>query len=476
MRKQCAIYWTFGEKEYKFEVIVIDMITKKILLINPPNREIRNTYPHSGLASLASILKKRGHEVLVLDYIFSPNIPQIQHFITTYKPDVVGISLFTASKNNADAVINEILKLVNIPIIVGGAHASLYYEDLANDNRLDYIIRGEGELLIIEIIEKAKKEEKPKIINTDLLVNVEKIPLPDYTLFYEYEKIEDYPLLTSRGCPYGCTYCCVRFVSSQRWRPRETKQCIEEIKKAKMDLPNLKGIEIMDDNPSFRLEHLKEFLRIFNKEKFELNFAIANLRADSIDSDILILLKEANCRHLALGVEHGNKEIFENIKKGESLDIIKSAGKLIKDTSIKLSCCFIIGLPGDSLERTRESILFAKELNADHCFWNTFIPYKGTEIRKYFDEKGIIINEIGHPTIYSGTSNTICIEPCAPTPEFSAEKQKKAFVMAMLETHNYPMKLIFKLLPYAVKYRLFWEFLYFILGKIRGVLRNGKME
>lgn len=442
----------------------------RVLLINASNQRIKNglpnVLPHTGFASLASVLKKRGHKVLVLDYAIFPKTPKVEYIIHNFKPDVIGITLFTRTKYDADAIIDKILEHTNAPIIVGGPHASLYYEDLETDRRLDYIIIGEAENIITEIVENAKKEDKPKIFKATL-PSPEKIPFPDYTSFYNYEKIEDYPLSTSRGCPYHCSFCCTGLVSSRKWRPRPPDQCVEEIKYAKKILPNLKKLTIVDDNPTFDLNRFKEFTRLYLKENLSLKLVLFNLRADKIDEELLQLLKEAGCDYVVIGVEHGDPEVFKQIRKGETLENIKKAAEMINKFGFKLDCSFIIGLPGDTLKRTQRSIKFAKELKANYCGWNFISPHKGTKVREWYQQKGYTIKDemLFQPNV--ATDSTIYLEPTVTSPDFTAEEQKKAYVAAKLGTCSYPLKVTFKLIPYVIRFRLYREYCYFIFLKIR---------
>ena len=120
---------------------------KKVLLINPRNKRIHNSFPHLGLAMLSAMLKKAGHQPLVLDYLIFPNIPSIDDFMRQFEPDVVGVSIFSASFNESAKVI-ETVKNYGTPIIIGGPHVSIYAEDLTKLG-VDYIVKGEAELVIV---------------------------------------------------------------------------------------------------------------------------------------------------------------------------------------------------------------------------------------------------------------------------------------------------------------------------------------
>jgi len=415
---------------------------------------------------LSAMLKKAGHKPLVLDYLIFPNIPSIDKFMERFKPDVAGVSIFSASLKESVRVIEKIKKY-NIPIIIGGAHVSIYGKELSALG-VDYIVKGEAELVISEIVKHASKRQSPNIIQAILPDNLDELPFPDFKSFYNHENIISYPLLTSRGCPYNCSFCCVSSVSSKKWRPRNAHLCIEELRYAVKYLPKIKNVEIMDDNPTVYPTHFKKFLKMYIdcglSNEIE-NFAVANVRADKIDEELIVLLKKAGVKHIAVGVEHGDEEVFDFIGKGEKLDDIKMAARLIKSSGIKLGCCFIIGLPQDSMQKAMKSIELAKELDADYYFWNFLAPYKGTRARGWFEKNGRILREANEPLIFSGSLDTICPEPYASSNIFSLSEIKRTFLMAMLETDQYKIRKMLnpfwlsKLLNLTIRYRVFGSFI-----------------
>src|SRR3989338_3383513 len=178
---------------------------KRVLFANPRRNTTTNQVPHMGLAILASILKKRGHEILVVDYNLIPDAPNIPSFIRKFKPDVIGITIYTANTKEADKIIGDSkIFAPNTPLIVGGPHPTLYYDESQKDNRIDYIVRGEAELVIMDLVENAKKEKIASIIQARERVNPDDVPYPEYKVFYKWQYIRGYSIMTSRGCPYRC--------------------------------------------------------------------------------------------------------------------------------------------------------------------------------------------------------------------------------------------------------------------------------
>ncbi|MBM4241943.1 MAG: B12-binding domain-containing radical SAM protein [Euryarchaeota archaeon] len=438
-------------------------ITKRILFFNAKREKCESTSPHLGLAMLAAVLNGKDHEVLVVDYQFKHDAPSPETFINEFKPDVIGLTLYTATMREAAKIMDVVFKF-KIPIMVGGPHATLYYDRL--DDRIDYIILGEAENVIETVVINAKIETKSQIIKTEP-PDPKKLPYPDFTSFFSYNDVRNYPLLMSRGCPNDCNFCCVHLISTRKWRFRYPEDCVDELLYAKRKLPDLNSVIIYDDNPMLVKKHITRFIKMYLEKDIDLPLNIINTRADRLDEDVIKLLKEVKCPSIALGVESGDPEVFETINKGETLDEIKKTAKLIKKHKIPLYLCFVIGLEGDTLEKTEHSINFANKLKPDHIYWNMITPFRGTKIREWYDINGKVSSLVNHSSWVDG--DFMCEEPCAETPEFTVDERKKAYVMAILRTNDTRLKLtdILRLIPYVKKYTLYKDFIYWLPEKIR---------
>ena len=460
-------------KELKKIKKVLEKKKKRILFINPRRSTTTSRSPHMGIAILASILKKRGHDAFVVDYNLIPNANPISYFINKFNPDIIGISIYTANTKEANQIIESINKTnSSLPIIVGGSHPTLYSKEMQEDNRIDYISVGESELIIIEVVEKAKKEKKPIIIIPKEIVDPNDIPYPDYKTFYGWRHIRGYPIMTSRGCPYRCSFCPVMTLSAKKWRPRDPEDCIKELERAKKELNPHLHVFVQDDNPLVIPERFYRFLKIYVK-KIKMRIAITNMRADDVNDRLLILLKKANCDSVGIAVEHAHPEVFNKINKGETLETIEKAAKVVKKHKMLLSFCFIIGLPGDNLKRIKESIKFANKYNPDTIYWNMVIPYRSTAIRGWFEKYGKIYDEIGKTSLADGDFR--CEEPCVETPDFTMHDRKKAHYMCLLRTidDRLSMGKIISIYKEVVKYDLLRDFFYWLP---RGIMKSFKRK
>ena len=448
---------------------------KRVLLINPKMRDSPMKFPHNGLAILAGILKKRGHDVLVVDYAFLPDNKKkdISYFYNSFKPDVVGVSMYTQNSDYGENIIRKITELSpNTPIMVGGPHALMHHESLQKNKNIDYIFVGEAELTIISVVEIAKKEKTARIIQSDEILKLNYVPLPEYKSFYEWQTITEYPIMTSRGCPNKCSFCVSICFAHRFWRPRNPEQCIKELEIAKKEMsPNLRFV-VFDDCPTVDKERFNKFLELYIK-KINSELSIVNTRADSIDEKMLSLMKKCPLRFLSIGVEHGNPEVFKMVNKGETFEQIENACKLIKKQGIRLGVSFIIGLPGDSFEKTMDSIRFYKKLGAEQLSLNLMMPYKNTVARDWFEKNGGKFYDefesgktIAHPLQ--------CPKAMVETPGFTAFQRKKAFYMFLFKVAEPRLKLRYmpRIITIAGKYGLLQEFLFWIPHGVITSIKN----
>lgn len=395
-----------------------------------------------GFTLLGEILSKSGHQVKVIDYTFlrwlknGVYIPSFREILEDFSPDVIGISVFTYLYDECNKLIAEISHLSKAPIILGGPHATLFPEDFMQDNRVSYIVRGEAENIILDLVNNASRQPIPVIINC-LIPDPEDIPSINLDIALGSNYLKEYQIQLSRGCPFDCSFCNIDLISGRRVRSRDLQVCINQIKEAKDRYPNIKMVTITDDCPNFNKERFKQFLRKFAEINIDCILIVDNMRADLIDEETVKLYKSAGGRNICLGVENGNPEVFRLINKRESLEKIIYAAELCHNYNLELGLCFVIGLPGDSLKRTRDSIDLANKLKPVYIFWNMCIPWPNTKVYDWFKENGTIENIRNFSTLID-TRIGFGIPP-AFSPNFTKEERIKAWLMANLETYTLPI-------------------------------------
>jgi radical SAM superfamily enzyme YgiQ (UPF0313 family) len=428
----------------------------RILLVHLRKTTAEICMPHLGLASLATVLRQAGHTSVVFDEVLHEpgQLPSLAQVIVDTRPDVIGFTSYTATRDRLYDLLAQVRRDTNLPLLVGGPHATLFTDDLVATGLPDYVVQGEAEGFITDVVQRAQRLPQPEVVPTTP-PDVTQLPWPVYDDFIGHERIDTYPLLTSRGCPYKCNFCGVHKVASHRWRARGPQDCVAELAANLPKLPRVHAIRISDDCPTGKPERFKEFLRLFIEMDLKLPLGVDNLRADLLDAELVDLLKAAGCGMLCFGVESGNPEVFAGVNKGETHEQIRHAAALTKAAGLQLALCFVIGLPGDNSQRHEDSIRFARELNPTLVFWNLAHPFPGTEMHSWFVEQGAQLDPPRTYTSYD-THSLVCPEPTVSTSDFTKWQRRRAYFQAVVETDQYSFNrhAPWHLLTGAIRYRL----------------------
>jgi tRNA A37 methylthiotransferase MiaB len=369
-----------------------------------------------------------------VDYAFSPKAPLLPSWLSDFSPHLCGLTLYTAHMKYARKAFAEIRRRTAVPIVVGGPHATLYAESLAEERFGDWIFRGECDSKFAEELPWISRESETRIVSA-VPPDLASIPVPDFDPAFGSERMSTYPVQLSRGCPFACSFCSVKHLSTRSVRYRSLEACLDEIAAAVRTRPSLREVRIVDDCPTYDLERFKDFLRRYRDRRFGLPLHIDNLRGDRIDGEMLDLLKAIGVDHVCIGVESGNQKVYDAIHKGEFLEEIVAAGRLIKSKGLRLYTCFIIGLPEATADAERDSIALARALKPDWIYWNMFQPQKATAARTWFEDHGRVFRE-EDKTSYQGLILAAAEPPCE-TPEFPAVERVRSHLAATLATGAY---------------------------------------
>lgn len=416
---------------------------KKILFFNPAkNDSFIVDRVHMGFTLLGQILTQAGHDVKVFDYAFlnalqgKLPIPTVREVISDYKPDAVGISVFTYLYAESLALIEEVSSLTEAPILLGGPHITLFPEDFCHDSRISYLVCGEAEAVITDIIDSLERKPTPEIIRAQGPAGAA-IPAVNLDIVHGSALLKNYQIQLSRGCPFSCSFCNVESIAGGRTvRVRSLGTCIDEIREAKRSYPNIQAFVITDDCPNFDRERFKIFLKRFAALETGCSLQIDNVRADLIDEEMLRLYIRAGGTNICLGTESGDAEVFRLVNKGESLDALVKSIELVKKFNLSLGLCFVIGLPEDTLEKFHRSLELAKSVKPDYVFWNMCTPWPGTPVYEWFRTHGEIGDVRGFSTLVDPEFNFSL--PRAWSNDFPRDDRVRAWLIANLETFALP--------------------------------------
>ncbi|MFC1700637.1 B12-binding domain-containing radical SAM protein [Patescibacteria group bacterium] len=413
-------------------------------------------YAHNGLAYLSGSLSSC-HKARVFDLnLLKWDEREFLKRSVEFNPDIIGFSIKSSNiieVNRLAVLLSE--KIKKAVLVAGGPHITLVGVDFFNKigSLFDYGFIGESETNFAEFCDKFSNNYDVRNVN-GLVYNkngqwsvnsieynqqLDNINFPDYSSFVgiDYSVIH-YPLLTSRGCPYQCIYCSVNKISGRRWRYRSPQSVILELKQAK-EKYGIKYFSILDDNFTLNKQRAIDICDLLIKENINLKWGCPNgLRADSLDIELVRKMKQAGCDSVSIGIESGDKKIFDFINKGETLYDIKMAINLLREEQIKTTGFLIVGLPYDSIRATKNTLKFLKSLNIFGGFkWNMLVPYPKTFIWSWVEKNGRFLIDFTKSRHFN--RNGIVVDPTFETIEFSAKQRKRAFILANISTGNYHM-------------------------------------
>ncbi|CAN2040209.1 anaerobic magnesium-protoporphyrin IX monomethyl ester cyclase [Candidatus Magnetomoraceae bacterium gMMP-15] len=371
----------------------------KVLLINPPRYNPVDPYDHPeypsiSLAYIAATLKE---DVKCIDAKYEKlNFEQLEEKIKAFnKVDIVGVTSMTHNIGDAHVAINVVKKYHPYAKgIVGGCHVTAKPEEsLLNYNSFDIAVISEGEETFPELISALKNgtdlnkvdgicfRERDRIILTSprsFIEDIDTIPLPAWHFFSNIN--QTLPIITTRGCPFKCNFC--MRVLGNKIRYRSPEQVIDEIKYM-VNKYGISRIYFQDETFTINKKRLKKILNMLIDENLnnKINWWVQT-RVDSVDLEILKLMKKAGCVEIGFGIESGNDEILKKTGKKITKQQAINAVSIAKQVGIKVYTFFIFGHPNETIDQIKDTIRFATQLNAHSAVFGMMVPYPGTKIRE----------------------------------------------------------------------------------------------
>jgi anaerobic magnesium-protoporphyrin IX monomethyl ester cyclase len=332
-----------------------------------------------GLCYLAGILEKNGHDVVVRDYTFWTK-RQIKKDVNKFSPALIGIPCFTLLRMKSFALARMLKKAMpKSPIVIGGPHATFFPEHVFELTPADFVVSGEGDYTILELAQQLEsgknfggikgliyKDGAGKIVKNmprEQIRNLDELPTPIYDDF-DMSRQKDIPVISSRGCPFGCTFCSTNRFWGRNYRYRSAKNVVDEIE-ALVKKYSKKKILFWDDNFTLNKKRTIEICDEIIKRDLKIEFT-ADARVDGIDEELLKKLKEAGCRQLNFGIESGSPTILKNISKGYDIELAKERLKLTQKY-VGVLPLLMFGNKGESNETVDETIKFIKEAVPNHA-------------------------------------------------------------------------------------------------------------
>ena len=418
------------------------------------------------LAYVAAVLEKE-HEVQVIDvpnegwnnleeidgakYRQGLKKNEVIARIKNFNPDVVVITVPFSGWSNAAFDVADTVKKVdnNIATVLIGLHPSARPTECLEQRTVDFVVIGEPEETVQElasVLEHGKKDELKKVKGIGFIENgetvitaprpfiqdLDSLPFPARHLlpmkqFFEAAKKmpisgnlrkPSVRLLTSRGCPYGCTFCSNHIVMGRQWRARSAENVVAEIEQI-IATYGIRQIDFLDDNIAFDRKRLITICDLIVEKDLNIEWCTPNgVRADSLDEELLRIMRKAGCQSILIAPESGVQRVVDQIiKKKQDLKKVEEVVVAAKKLGIKVGCFFIIGMIGETKEDIKATIRYAyklRKLGAERFYFSYATPLYGTELHKQAKQGGFLKSTFSDEALSE-------VKPLIETPEFTCD-------------------------------------------------------
>jgi len=348
---------------------------------------------------LSAVLKEAGHKTC-LTHINQDMIPDdetlIINDIKKNNPDLIAFTCTSLEYVRANEIAGAIKKEINLPVILGGVHASVSSQDFESSN-FDAFILGEGENTIISI---ANGKTKPEgIIQGQTVEDLDSLPFHDWDIIDSKKIIDNkngwVDVGFSRDCPFDCAFCSNKLLRKikgiKKIRKRSINKVIDELKYIHSRF-NVKVFNFADDDFTLNRRWLYEFLEVYKKEfydKYDIKYVIQS-RVDTFLEETAKRLKETGCIEVQFGVETGNQQLRDFLDKGVTNKQIDDAFKLCQKYGINTYAYVIFGIPNETEDDVNLTMKFLSEIKPNIIRPTFLIPLRGTKIYNYCIEHNII--------------------------------------------------------------------------------------
>ena len=441
----------------------------RILLINPSFKAPKYSgYGISfplGLGYLAASVKNAGFEIVVVDSAaksdpveiekgilrFGLDENQLRDLVKSIQPGLVGIGCFFSSRFPAALETAKIVKNINNNIItvIGGIHPSIMPAEVCSRPEIDFAIIGEGEQSFIQLIESiiskndftdidglAFKRHNKVIINpkTQYIKDLDNLSYPAWDMFdmERYLKLGEgrwglgrgryAPIVTSRSCPYRCTFCGIHNVMGRKYRSRSASNVLDEIETL-IDKYHVNELSFEDDNLTYDKNRFNEICNGIIKRKLKIKWNTPNgVHVGSLDKEALELAKESGCDSLNLAIESGDDYIRNRvIRKGLKAEKIYEVAIACRKVGIKANAYFIIGMPGESDSSVENTKKYIRDLKFNNVSIFIATPMPGTRLYDDCLANGYI-DKSSYEDEFVNYKAALFTQASIQTPEFDRQK------------------------------------------------------
>ncbi len=379
----------------------------RVLLLHPARNDTIDRLirlPPLGLACVGGALRAAGHEVRVIDAAVEPRWEaRLGEVLSAWRPRAVGISASTAVLKHAlDLAVRTKEADPGTTVVLGGVHATLFPGEVLREGGIDLAVHGEGEQTAVELLAAVARSEPlhsiagiafrdgsgPRVNGKrPPIPNLDDLPLPAYDLLpmglYSTPFSATGPvtsMVTSRGCPYPCTFCDAFVVHGRTYRAHSPERVVTEIRHL-VDEFGIREVLFKDSEFTLDRRRVEGFCDIMTRGGPRVTWT-CSARVNCVDGPLLRKMAAAGCRVIQFGVESADPAVLDALKKGITLEKVREAFRSTRAAGIETVANLMVGSPGEtwgSIEATRR---FIREIRPDHLNVQVLVPYPGTELHR----------------------------------------------------------------------------------------------
>lgn len=390
---------------------MVDRKSVKVALVNAPilkGTSWHQIYLPINLAYLAAVLEKGGHEVTVIDCpALKIDHERLRAELVSFEPNVVGISSMTPTIPSA-FLSARVAKEASpdTKVVLGGLHATFMDEQILNEEAaVDVVVRGEGEQTMLELAQNLSDSKSLRTVDgitfrsnkhtvrtpdRPCIQNLDELPRPAYRYFpldmYRLFGRRVLPVVTSRGCPFNCSFCVTPGMFRSTFRMRSPKNVVDELEWLK-DNWGAEAISFYDDMLTFDKQRIYEICEGIKSRKIDLPWDCQS-RVDTVSREMVFKMREAGCEEIFFGVETGSQQILDTMGKKTSIEQNEKAIKWAKEAGIFVAISVVIGYPGETRYTIKQTLDFIRRVKPDDAFLCVATPSPGSELYTLIENKG----------------------------------------------------------------------------------------
>lgn len=388
----------------------------RILLVSPAQENVYGRFgpPYAplGLLQIGACLRSAAHDVKFLDVALYPSM--LRPTLRSFRPQMVCITSVTPTFPSALEIADFVRSESSARVILGGPHVSMLPQEALGTGSVDFAVVGEGEKTVVELAQAIEGGDPSQVdgicMRQDGVVvlttprapiqELDSLPFSDWTLVQhvgayrppEAHSRRVFTIMTSRGCPFDCSFCVSSRLFGRKIRRRSVQNVLAEIE---MLIQNQGATEIhfADDCFSSDKRWVFDFCSTLTGVKPRIKLAFMNgLRADEVDEELLRALKNAGVSTVGFGVETGSKSLMEDSGKRLSLDAVEKAFGTSRRMGLNTWGFFVIGFPKETREQALATFSLARRLDPDFAKFFPLVPYPGTRIFSEMENAGLVDN------------------------------------------------------------------------------------